>query len=1205
MLSSVALNAAPTGSTKDYSYSQSQISTAGDKWPMYLELEGKKGNFRDIARLSWMVPLWQDDTSMLFGDVRLMMDDKSDREVNIGLGYRHIVRDWDIASDGVVLGAYAFFDRKKSTLGNKYNQGTFGVEALGDHFRFSGNYYMPQNKKYHVATRFNPQIVRSGWNVSNDRLVFAYGTLLNQTDDVERTLKGYDVELRGKAPVTDTFNVWAGIGAYRFSRAGVHRNGPMAMVDLELLDGLGIDGSRASLGFEYRKDKGFKANRYGVLKLTTPLASVGKGKDYPSLMGVEYEMTRFVLRDIDVQTGIETKKVHEGGLLSSGKDSTDGSIATPDLTPGITFIEVTTKMKASQIVADDTGTTLDDQWVKHILVAAQAETLGEGVAQFMGTNTVGADVGPTTAIFDAALTALHGAMVDSSVSEEVHARYAYELNSKIIPNNPNALMVGAEDISLLQPEFVESQDIILALSSTPIGAFSGGGNFTEMENFSEFLDEAVAISKLKKHKFLGAAVGDPKSLTLPDDVSLTFGIGVEVGMDLIAEVMDLTNGYVKPPFINIPEAFDLGSTFASDDKITAVNHEMKIRIDSALLESTGTHGALLDIQGEPALAQIMKFVDIKDSNGDSVSNLPEKARVFTNNQSLGGTFDALAMSVLDTGDTYKMKGTAPSKGVFIPVEVSFQDVDYFSANPGELPIVYSSGGATSEPIALQLPTIEAIEAILPKIANNYIGSSISIGSGNSEVISSDSVEGQVTSIKNSAITAIQNRHLIGRDIHPDGIPELTGLTPWSAAALFKYMPIAIRELGAHNPGTLKLLNMLKNIAPTHQSVAPSPVLMVSDLTSEEDFKNLAHFVYTDLGFIDGLNAFRKHYPSVHGGNPVAAPPSVEDFDYEVTPLNMALFGADDSKSLEAFQRYQVVALASLANNYSDLAKLGTFPIGLGDIAEAFDGVGQALESMREHITNAGSAISMSDAMDDAVSTWLDIPHSEEKLAGMAYGSLKYAFDPVFNQPELRISNFAPYQQALAAMRYVAENNSLLLPDFLNNVRSLQAPDALKAGNMGVKTLIAEQTRDGIIAGAPFVLEALKVIPAVQMSKDGSFKMRTEEVTDVVLLAIDPVTQVDTKKKVPAVHSSLVAGNGGGKVDVVAMFAGKGYFVANKHIHNSLTNLFLDMVSSKVDPSNSGQLEDIVGGRTSTRDAISTITNLLNHLQHSPSSSTSP
>ena len=1170
MLSSVALSAAPTGSTKDYSHRQSQAGASGDKWPMYLELEGKKGNFRNIARLSWMVPLWQDDTSMLFGDVRLMMDDKSDREGNIGLGYRHIVRDWDIASDGVVLGAYAFFDRKKSTLGNKYNQGTFGVEALGDYFRFSGNYYMPQNKKHHVATRFNPKIVRSGWNVSNDQLVFTYGTLLNQTDDVERTLKGYDVELRGKAPVTDTFNVWAGIGAYRFSRAGVHRNGPMAMVDLELLDGLGIDGSRASLGFEYRKDKGFKANRYGVLKLTTPLASVGKGKDYPSLMGVEYEMTRFVLRDIDVQTGIETKKVHTGGLLSSGKDSTGGSFALPD-SFGISFIEVPTEMMASKIVAGDADTTLDDQWAHQIRISAIAETKGEGVAQFMGTNTLEADVGPSLLVFAKALSQLNGARADSSVNESVHAKYLSALKDQIIPNNPYAITVGAEDIGALRSLVIDSKTILEALTIHLKGSSNIGGNLLDISAFATFYEEAIALKNLGRQTFLGAEV-DPVSLTLPPGVGLTLGTAYEVHADLFVAPEKM-----KPVLLNVPTAFDLGDS------------RLQLAFGSNLSGAV-PGGALLELQGAGALVKTMNFLEMNFPDGESGISLPANASLFTNNQNNDGSFSALAMADLITaGELFQIKGSVPSFGTLVPVKVYEGDVDYFSANPGKLPIVYSSGGATSEPIALQLPTIEAIEAILPKIANNYIGSSISIGSGNSEVISSDSVEGQVTSIKNSAITAIQNRHLIGRDIHPDGIPELTGLTPWSAAALFKYMPIAIRELGAYNPGTLQLLNMLKNIAPTHQSVALSPVLMVSDLRSE-DFNNLANYVYnTDLGFIDGLNAFRTNYPNAPSSTPVSKSPGDVDPSQTTILLYADILGTDDSKALDAFHQYQVVALASLANNYDQTASLGSYPIGK-------DGVSQAFENMRAHIQNPDEAVSMNNAMDHAVSTWLDIPHSEEKLAGMAYGSLKYAFDPVFNQPELRISNFAPYQQALAAMRYVAENNSLLLPDFLNNVRSLQAPDALKAGNMGVKTLIAEQTRDGIIAGAPFVLEALKVIPAVQMSKDGSFKMRTEEVTDVVLLAIDPVTQVDTKKTVPAVHSSLVAGNGGGKVDAVAMLAGKGYFMSNEIEKNHLTNLFLDMVGAKVDPNDS----HVVGeGTTTVKDAITKISSLLNHL-HKPS-----
>lgn len=180
MFFSITLSAQnPTGATKNYSYSQSQKGSSQDKWPMYLSLEGKKGNFRDIARLMCMTPLWQDDSSMLFGDIRLMMDNRQDREGNIALGYRHIVRDWDIASDGVILGAYAAFDRKKSTLGNKYNQGTFGVEALGDYFRFSANYYMLQNKAYHISRNYS--LLRSdiGWSLGGKNLIVTHDSVIN------------------------------------------------------------------------------------------------------------------------------------------------------------------------------------------------------------------------------------------------------------------------------------------------------------------------------------------------------------------------------------------------------------------------------------------------------------------------------------------------------------------------------------------------------------------------------------------------------------------------------------------------------------------------------------------------------------------------------------------------------------------------------------------------------------------------------------------------------------------------------------------------------------------------------------------------------------------------------------------------------------------------------------------------------------------
>ena len=70
------------------------------------------------------MPLWQTSDSLIFADIRAQMDDDEGYEGNWGLGYR------TIKDNCWILGAYGFFDRRRTENQNYINQGTFGVEAL-------------------------------------------------------------------------------------------------------------------------------------------------------------------------------------------------------------------------------------------------------------------------------------------------------------------------------------------------------------------------------------------------------------------------------------------------------------------------------------------------------------------------------------------------------------------------------------------------------------------------------------------------------------------------------------------------------------------------------------------------------------------------------------------------------------------------------------------------------------------------------------------------------------------------------------------------------------------------------------------------------------------------------------------------------------------------------------------------------------------
>ena len=109
------------------------------KWGAHVEAEGKYGTERSLGEVGLFAPLWQDDDTLVFADIRGRIDSRDSSEGNFGLGLRHQVNnDW-------ALGGYAFYDRRKTDFGNKFNQATIGVEALSENLEFRINGYIPES----------------------------------------------------------------------------------------------------------------------------------------------------------------------------------------------------------------------------------------------------------------------------------------------------------------------------------------------------------------------------------------------------------------------------------------------------------------------------------------------------------------------------------------------------------------------------------------------------------------------------------------------------------------------------------------------------------------------------------------------------------------------------------------------------------------------------------------------------------------------------------------------------------------------------------------------------------------------------------------------------------------------------------------------------------------------------------------------------
>src|SRR5690349_21995974 len=108
------------------------------KWSPYVELGGMGGT-RSWGDVDIFLPLWQDQTSLLFGDLRGTFTTQSTEEGNFGLGYRtQISPEW-------ILGGYGYFDIANSSNDNLFYQITLGVELKSVDWDFRLNGYIPIN----------------------------------------------------------------------------------------------------------------------------------------------------------------------------------------------------------------------------------------------------------------------------------------------------------------------------------------------------------------------------------------------------------------------------------------------------------------------------------------------------------------------------------------------------------------------------------------------------------------------------------------------------------------------------------------------------------------------------------------------------------------------------------------------------------------------------------------------------------------------------------------------------------------------------------------------------------------------------------------------------------------------------------------------------------------------------------------------------
>jgi len=195
------------------------------KWSPYLEAGGMVGNTHSFGDVDIFLPLWQDQTSLFFGDLRGTFSTSPSQEGNFGLGYRtQLNTDW-------ILGGYGYIDIQNSPNSNLFYQGSLGAELLSVDWDFRINGYLPFNGGGQTV---------SGGNGNGNLGIFGNNFGYRTNTKTEYALYGFDGEIGWRVPIFPAdgdMDIRLYAGGYYFGRSDVDTiAGPRGRIEARLYD---------------------------------------------------------------------------------------------------------------------------------------------------------------------------------------------------------------------------------------------------------------------------------------------------------------------------------------------------------------------------------------------------------------------------------------------------------------------------------------------------------------------------------------------------------------------------------------------------------------------------------------------------------------------------------------------------------------------------------------------------------------------------------------------------------------------------------------------------------------------------------------------------------------------------------------------------------------------------------------------------------
>lgn len=325
------------------------------KWTPWVELGGRISNDRALGESILFAPLMQSHRALLFADLRGMFDDSDAREGNFGIGLRYML------PSGWNVGAFGYFDVRRSALGNSFHQATFGFEALSRDFDVRANAYLPvgdREKRIDLSSSSSTIVGAPGLVLTGTTLAIQTDTITTTTTSflAERALAGFDAEVGIRLPVFDlesALDLRAYAGGYYFDAAGFDEvAGPRGRLELTARDLGGYQGLQLTAGVTFQHDNVRDEQVIGHARLRIPLQRE-TARQPERLTYMERRMMDTVIRDVDIVSNSAT-----GSATSTSATTVSESVINTwndEMVTSVTFVAGNDGQAAVQNELDSQG----------------------------------------------------------------------------------------------------------------------------------------------------------------------------------------------------------------------------------------------------------------------------------------------------------------------------------------------------------------------------------------------------------------------------------------------------------------------------------------------------------------------------------------------------------------------------------------------------------------------------------------------------------------------------------------------------------------------------------------------------------------------------------------------------------------------------------------------------------------------------------